>query len=133
MENLDDPVITTATGYAIPRTAWAHIRDGFVVAIAQTYDHLKHPFGEVAEANPGNVPLEGETVIRVTGSNAAVGHLVDSKGNLTPAEGRTTALSPGQPAYHEGAVPEAVPVSTPEEVEPEPAPEIPPPDKPEEA
>jgi len=131
MENLDDPVITTATGYAIPRTAWARIRDGFVVAIAHTYDHLKHPFDEVAGAKPGNVPLQGETVIRVTGSNAAVGHLVNSKGNLTPAEGRTTAHSPGQPAYHEGVAPEVIPVSPSEEAEPEPAPEIPPPDKPE--
>ncbi|BBC81280.1 protein naked cuticle homolog 2 [Acetobacter orientalis] len=117
----DSPVLVTAAGYAIPRTAWALVRDGFIAAVVHTYDEQKPPFKNAPVAGGGvPVPMVGEAAIRVTGTGALMGHLVDSFGNVTPAEGRTTALQPGQAAYHDGAgVDIAVANSEPATPEPE--------------
>ncbi|GAN66901.1 MULTISPECIES: hypothetical protein [Acetobacter] len=117
----DSPVLVTAAGYAIPRTAWALVRDGFIAAVVHTYDEQKPPFKNAPVAGGGvSVPMVGEAAIRVTGTGALVGHLVDSFGNVTPAEGRTTALQPGQAAYHDGAGVDtgATTIPEPEDAEP---------------
>jgi len=99
----DDDVRHNAAGVALPRAHWALVRDGVVAAIVRTYDHVRHPFGEIAQGpidvQQGHVALEGEHVIRVDGTDAAIGNLVDAKGNVTPSEGRTRALVPGEAAY----------------------------------
>lgn len=97
-EYRDDPIIVNVAGRALPRTAWALVRDGVIAAVVLTYDRDKPPFGDVPVAS-GDVPLFGDVAIRVTGTHAAPGYLVDARGNVTPAEGRTRALLPGEAAY----------------------------------
>ncbi|GAN55250.1 hypothetical protein [Tanticharoenia sakaeratensis] len=99
----DDEPRLNAMGVPFPRTAWALVRNGVIAKIVHTYDHEHHPFGDIAqgEAEPehGPVALTGEHVLRVDSSIAAVGDLVDAKGNTTPAEGRARPLIPGEAAY----------------------------------
>ncbi|AAW62182.1 hypothetical protein [Gluconobacter oxydans] len=118
----DDPVITNVSGYALPRTSWALVKDGIIAGISRTYDHVKPPFPDVPVARPGSIPLTGTVAIIVTNTQAVAGHLVDHHGNTTPSEGRIGPLSEGQAAYHDGAAhrvqPGAVIETTPED-EPE--------------
>jgi len=88
--------------------AWAFVRDGVVQKIVRAASRLTHPFSDEPDAPAPDVvhgggvavPLHGVAVVRVTNSDAAPGMLVDEKGNVTPSEGRTRALLPGEPAYH---------------------------------
>lgn len=102
MEFPDDPVITNMSGYALPRTSWALVKDGVIEGISLTYDPIKPPFPDVPVASPGAVPLTGTVAVVVTGTRAIAGHLIDHRGNTTPAEGRKQALKAGFPAYHDG-------------------------------
>lgn len=99
----DDEPRLNAMSVPLPRTAWALVRNGMIAKIVHTYDHERHPFGDIeqgeVELEHGPVALTGEHALRVDSSIAAVGHLVDAKGNTTPAEGRTRPLVPGEAAY----------------------------------
>ena len=99
----DDPVIANVSGYALPRTSWAHVRDGMILGVALTYNHHKPPFEGVPIGKPGEIPLTGDVAVIVTGTHAMAGHLIDRFGNTTPSEGRRAALRAGFPAYHDGA------------------------------
>lgn len=106
-ESLPDAVPTyAANGSPHPLARWALLRDGIVVALTRTKDHLMHPFGRLEQGairpQHGFVALEGEDAINVTGTDCEIGYLADSKGNVTPDEGRTVSLRPGEPAYHGG-------------------------------
>lgn len=134
----DDPIRHTAAGGALPRRGWALVRDGVVAVVVHTYDFARHPFEGVDGApgadvhhSGGPVPLEGVAVLDVTGADAHSGMLVDEKGNVTPAEGRTTRLSAGEPAYHAGPNDPGAAASADGVAEPEADHELPPPDKPE--
>ena len=107
---IDAPAFTADAGIPIRRSRWALVRDGVIERVEHSLDHLRHPFGDDAEGayhapHDGRqieVPRTGLTVLKVTGTEAAVGHLVDTKGNVTPLEGRTEALADNEPAYLDG-------------------------------
>ena len=99
----DDAVLTNVNGVALPRTSWAHVRDGVILGISLTYDHHKPPFDGMPVGKPGDIPLTGDVAVIVTGTHAMAGHLIDRFGNTTPAEGRLAQLDPMEAAYHDGA------------------------------
>lgn len=99
----DDKPIVTAAGTAMPQASWALIENGRVAAVVNTNNHEMHPFGaEVPRAVPGSVPLAGRCGLRVTGTIAHTGFLVDRMGNVTPCEGRKSPLSAGESAMRSG-------------------------------
>lgn len=104
MSDKNEPIIHNAQGFAFTQAEWALIIDGRVAEIAKTNNHVNHPFGDAVKIPMGHpVPLSGNVVISVRGANAQVGYLVDSWGNLTPAEGRTEPLKPYESAMHDGS------------------------------
>ncbi len=81
---------------------WALAENGFVVDVQSSFDRLRHPFGDEAA---------GKTVLDVSNTTCAVGYMVDHKGNVAPAAGRTDALLPHEPAYHDHSNPPALPTA----------------------
>lgn len=131
MDYKDDPIITNANGFALPRIAWALVEEGTVRAVVHTYDDHAAPFNEAPVAVAGEVPLTGRCSLKVTGTGALVGHLVDRSGNVSASGGRDAPLGADMAAYHDtwpAPVAAATPDAEPEQLPPE----IPPPDKPEE-
>lgn len=103
MNYQDETPIITAAGNVMPLTQWALVADGRVEIVTSTRSPDQHPFGEnVPMDEPGHIPLSGECALRVTGVVVHPGYLVDEKGNVTPAEGRTETLKPGESALHAG-------------------------------
>ncbi|BCI68095.1 hypothetical protein [Acetobacter aceti] len=103
MNYQDETPIVTAAGIAMPQTSWALIEDGRVAAVVSTNNHEIHPFGaDVLRAVPGSVPLTGRCGLRVTGTIAHTGFLVDRMGNVTPCEGRKAPLRAGESAMRSG-------------------------------
>lgn len=131
MDYKDDPIITNANGFALPRIAWALVEDGTVCAVAHTYDDHAAPFDDAPAAVAGKVPLTGRCALKVTGAGAMIGHLVDRNGNVSASGGREAALGPEMAAYHD-AWPAPVAATTPDAEPVQLPPELPPPDKPEE-
>lgn len=131
MDYKDDPIITNANGFALPRIGWALVEDGMIRAVVHTYDDDAGPFEDAPLAIPGQVPLTGRCALKVTGTGALVGHLVDRNGNVSASGGRDAALGDDMAAYHDtwpAPVAAAAPEAEPEQLPPE----LPPPDKPEE-
>ena len=107
---IDAPAFTADAGIPIRRSLWAMVRDGVIERLEPSLDHLRHPFGDDAkdayhapsDGRQIEVPRAGLAVLKVTGTDAAVGHLVDTKGNVTALEGRTEGLADNEPAYLTG-------------------------------
>lgn len=103
MQYQDDPPRFTTAGTLITQASWALIENGRVMAVVNTNNHSAHPFGDdVPRAIPGSVPLCGRCALRVTGTIAHTGFLVDRMGNVTPCEGRDGPLKEGESAMRAG-------------------------------
>ncbi|MFT9361255.1 hypothetical protein [Acetobacter okinawensis] len=74
-----------------PMRSWALVKDGIIVAVCTILASEKHGFAEGAGR-----------VVDVTGADAQLGYYVDTKGNVTPSEGRKSPIPEGRPAYLEG-------------------------------
>ncbi|MBO1361781.1 hypothetical protein J2D73_18525 [Acetobacter sacchari] len=105
MKYEDEAPRHSAAGFPLPQTAWALVRDGSIEIIVKKNSRDVHPFGdevEIADPHAGPIPLDGVCALRVTGTLAHTGDLVDDKGNVTPREGRDRPLRPGESAMHSG-------------------------------
>lgn len=100
MSQYNEQPIQYASGSTMPQITWALAENGRIIDVARTNTDTVSPFEDapIFSASMGQANT-GRWAVNCTGGHVVPGYLIDAKGNVTPAEGRTGVISGVIPAY----------------------------------